>query len=422
MIAIATEKIPPRLDLLTPVREAQQAWSGLGIRQRCRWFRNLRAVLADRALDLARITAETKRRPLRETLTSEIVPLLEACRFLEKAAQRILRPENFRQSRPSCLGGTRFEIQRRPFGVILVIGPQNYPLFLPAVQLLHALAAGNAVCVKPAPGCTAPLRELRELMTAAGLDPALFVLLPEKIEAAAECIRAGVDKVVFTGSSAHGREVLRLLAQTNVPSVMELSGADNVYVRHDAELDRVVDCLAFALPLNAGNTCLVPRAIFAHNAICEELRQRLRRGEIYLPVTAVDDDAEMIALTSEEEFGLGAAIFSRDEMTARQLAETLPTGLVTINDLIVPSADPRIPFGGIRASGFGYTRGAEGLREMTHAHVVTWTRARRLRHLEPPRVGDEEAVAALLQTFHAGGWGRRWRGLWKLMRVGRKTQ
>ncbi len=88
-----------------------------------------------------------------EKLVSEVLPLADACRWLEKNAARVLASRRCGKSqRPFWLKGVSFEVQRMPFGVVLVIGPGNYPLFLPAVHALHALAAGNAVLLKPAPG------------------------------------------------------------------------------------------------------------------------------------------------------------------------------------------------------------------------------------------------------------------------------
>ena len=73
----------------------------------------------------------------------------------------------------------------------------------------------------------------------------------------------------------------------------------------------------------------------------------------------------MLARQQPRDFALGASIFSRDIAKARALAARIKTGFVLINDLIVPTADPRMPFGGVKASGFGTTRGEEGLLEMT---------------------------------------------------------
>jgi aldehyde dehydrogenase (NAD+) len=121
------------------------------------------------------------------------------------------------------LRGFSFEVQRQAFGLVLVIGPGNYPLFLPGVHAIHALVAGNAVLLKPAPGTRNVALLFVRLTSLAGLDPALLTVLPDSADAARDAIAAGVDKVIFTGSSDNGRHVFADLAKSNTPAIMELS-------------------------------------------------------------------------------------------------------------------------------------------------------------------------------------------------------
>ena len=87
-----------------------------------------------------------------------MLPLAEACRFLEREAEAILAPRRpGRRALPLWLSRVRREIRREPLGVVLIIGPGNYPLLLPGVQLIQALAAGNAVLLKPASAALRPL-------------------------------------------------------------------------------------------------------------------------------------------------------------------------------------------------------------------------------------------------------------------------
>jgi len=85
-------------------------------------------------------------------------------------------------------------------------------------------------------------------------------------------------------------------------------------------------------------------------------------------VTVPDMDAAVRAANSCR-FALGASVFGPPAV-ARSVGRRLRAGCVVVNDLIVPTADPRLPFGGAGASGFGATRGAEGLLEMTRAQAV----------------------------------------------------
>ena len=138
---------------------------------------------------------------------------------------------------------------------------------------------------------------------------------------------------------------------------------------------------------------------------------RLLREDLFAPMLAivtVADDREALLRANDCPFALAASIFSRDESAARSLAAGLTAGIVTINDLIVPSADARLPFGGRKRSGFGVTRGAEGLLELTTPKVVTVSRGRFRPAFDAPRRGDEALFDAYLKFAHGRGLPLRW--------------
>ena len=393
---------PPALEARAETRAVQARWALTPIRERLRVVRELRHLIAENANALALAAGAVSGRPLAEKLVSEVLPLADACRWLERNAGRVLLPRRCgKRGRPFWLQGVSFDVQRQPLGVVLVIGPGNYPLFLPAVHSLHALIAGNAVLLKPAPGTREVALAFSNLAHGAGLDPALITILPESVEAARRAIADGVDKVIFTGSSENGREVLSALAGTNTPSVMELSGQDAVLVLADADLELVVRALRFGTRLNAGETCIAPRRLVVVQSIADDLLARLSAAHVpRLLVERVRDDATAVHRANAAGCALGASIFSGDIPKARALAARVKTGFVLINDLIVPTADPRMPFGGVKASGFGTTRGDEGLLEMTFPHVVAVRRGRMHPHFDMPADGDAHLFTTYIRAAH----------------------
>src|SRR5206468_207309 len=124
-------------------------------------------------------------RPMADTLAAEVLPLADAAQFLVRSARAVLAPQRLRRGRPLWLMGVRQEIRREPRGAVLILGPANYPLFLPGAQALQALAAGNAVCVKPAPGASAPMLALADLLRRAGLPEGVLEILDEEAGPAA---------------------------------------------------------------------------------------------------------------------------------------------------------------------------------------------------------------------------------------------
>ncbi len=456
-------------------RVAQRQWAKVPITQRLRIVRKARVILAEEAMSVVQSANMSRDRPVAETLTAEVLPLIDACRFLEREGARILHPRRLgSRGRPLWLAGVRSEIQREPRGLILIIGPGNYPLFLPAVQALQALAAGNAAIIKPGDGGSAAAKAFVEIFSRAGLPPGLLAVLAEDATAAQSAIAAGVDKVILTGSAKTGEAVLELCAKSLTPATVELSGCDALFVRADADLDIVVRALRFGLRLNDGATCIAPRRVFVHHSLASNLEaqlqastfenarivyplllrcvtdalvagadfiagsiqadgqlsvplilrgvkssMRLVREDIFAPVLSiieVADDDEALAFAAQCPYALGATIFSRDAGAAQALAVKVRAGVVVINDLIVPTADPRIPFGGRGRSGFGSTRGAEGLVEMTVPKAISVRSGNLHPHLDEPQSGDAKIFAAYLRAAHGHGWRNRFAAVIQIFR------
>jgi acyl-CoA reductase-like NAD-dependent aldehyde dehydrogenase len=389
-------------------QSAQQCWSRTPLRERLHFVRRLRDRIAVRAEDLVSCFPSALKRTPADSLTSEIIPLAEACRFLELQAEQILAVQKLsRKGRPVWLSGVSVEVRREPFGVVLLIGPSNYPLFLIGVQAVQALVAGNAVLVKPGRESGPVAQKFSALAHEAGLPTELLTVLDENVESGTAALHSGVNKVVLTGSVASGRAVLCEAAEHPIPSIVELSGLDAVFVQRGADLSRAAEAITFGTRLNGGQTCIAPRRIFVHDSIAGPLRARLNGCDI--PVTPVRDDDEALQLAARSPYALGATVFG-EERSAHQFAKRINAGVVVVNDMIVPTADPRVPFGGRGWSGFGTTRGAAGLLEMTTPKAVVIQRGRRLRHLEPMPCNAEEFFLAYLAASHTQPLGERYKG------------
>ncbi len=471
--------------LLMEARTAQSRWAAASIRGRLRVIRRLRHLLAADPLPLARTVPldipGSLHRTVADTIVAEILPLAEACRWLIREAREILAPERLGvRSRPVWLRGVDAQVYREPLGLVLVVGPANYPLFLPGVQVLQALVAGNAVAWKPAPAGKLAAEALRYLLLEAGLDPALLTILDAATASVDQAIHAGVNKVVLTGHVETGRTILRLCAETMTPATMELSGCDAVFVLPGADLRRAAEALAFGLRLNGSATCMAPRRLFVSSSVADKLLELLRERLAGLPPVPLNSrcaeglrelltEAETCGAEVVEErdgaalryalilnatpemrametdipapllsvlrfnnldaaveahgacpYALSAAIFGPENAAAR-LAWRISAGTVLINDLIVPTADPRLAFGGRGQSGFGLTRGREGLLGMTAQKTVLLQRGRSLRPYAPTTQAHESFFAAFLQVAH-GGWKARMRGMRALAQGARRVR
>jgi acyl-CoA reductase-like NAD-dependent aldehyde dehydrogenase len=301
-----------------------------------------------------------------EALTSELLPLLDALKFLETQAPSILSTTTpTKKHQPYWLRGYAVEVQRRPWGQILILAPGNYPLFLAGVQMAQAIVAGNQVQLKPPPGREQALVEFAQLWLEAGCPTQSLRVLESRAEAGIAAIEAGVDRIILTGSHQTGLAVAELAAKKLIPMVAELSGEDFIWVGPDADLELVAKALRWGRTLNHGQTCMAPQKVVGTSAAIEQLRTLyLKSGEQGAEFVVISSDQEALEKINSSGFALGASLFGNPGW-ARTQAAKVQTGFVTINDLIAPTADPRIPFGGRRASGYGFTRGAEGLLDMT---------------------------------------------------------
>jgi aldehyde dehydrogenase (NAD+) len=473
--------------------QAQLPWSQLVVKARAKLIGQFASMIVERRRELHGLLRLPMRTDYRETVSSELLPLADAAKWLASHGPRVLATRYLDGGGgPLWLGRLRSVVHRVPHGLVLIIGTWNYPIFLTGVQLLHALVAGNAVAIKPAAGCEAITREMIRMLAECGVPDKLMVQLDSSIDAGKTAMRVGVDHVVMTGSSASGRAVLTQAIPSLTSATMELSGNDAVYVLPGADLHRVCDLLRFGMRLNGGATCMAPRRVFithkatevfyrllaerlsdpdqqawrtpiasasyrrlwngVHEAMSQGARvfsgessislsnagsepefvtighlvltdvrtdMKLYREEIFAPlvmILPVENWSAALQADSQCPYALTASIFGPVE-DALRLVPFISAGTVTINDLIVPTADPRVPFGGRGESGFGVTRGVEGLMSMTTAKVVSTRVGNWLPHASLPTEGDEQLLDGVLQWSHGKGWSHRLGGLRQIIQA-----
>lgn len=469
-------------NFVSEMRDALKlGWQDMPIKARCRMVGNARREIADRTEALVAATASPQRTKPSETLGAELIPLCDGLAFLQRRGGKILRTRRVGlKGRPLWMWGVHSEVQRVPRGVVLIIGTWNYPLLLAGIQAAQALAAGNGVLWKPAPGCERSTELLADAFWAAGVPRTCLKVLGSETEQAVSAMRQKVDLVVLTGAAETGKKVMRQAADTLTPVLLELSGCDALVVLPGADLDKVVNAVRFGLTLNSGATCIGPRRLMVHTSLAAEASKRLaemlqhdecytvhpaarsgvsegidsaivsgakpmqevdfqqlnqtgkmrpvilRDADVQMPTMNADlfgpvsglivfqDDDEVVDWVNRCPYGLSASVFG-PARAAKQLANRLETGSVVVNDLIGPTADPRLPFGGRRKSGFGVTRGLEGLLDMTVPRVIIERRSGPALHLRRQTPADQEVLAGVLAWQHGSSLLKRIAGLRRLL-------
>jgi len=250
------------------------------------------AALRGRRLELAALMVRECAKPWPEADAD----VCEAIDFLEYYAREALLLEHG----PALLQvpGERNTMGYVPRGVVAVISPWNFPLAIPTGMVAAGLATGNAVVLKPAeqsPGCALALVEA---LHGVGLPPEALSLLPGFGEVGAALVRdPGVHTIAFTGSGAVGLDIVRAAAETpdgqgHVKRVVaEMGGKNCVIVDSDADLDEVVPALVDSAFGFAGQKCSAASRVLVHEAVHDELLERLTGA------------VEVLAVGPAERFG-----------------------------------------------------------------------------------------------------------------------
>ncbi|WP_144901062.1 aldehyde dehydrogenase family protein [Halobellus captivus] len=165
--------------------------------------------------------------------------------------------------------------RKEPIGVSAQIVPWNAPVLLCFRGVAPALAAGNAVVVKPSPFAPGVILKLAEIASEAGLPDGLFNVVPGLVETSKSLTTdSRVDQITFTGSVSTGQIVGKTAIDRVIPTVLELGGKSPGVVFDDADLDAAVDGAMKAITLINGQVCFATTRIFVHEDVYDEFKQR----------------------------------------------------------------------------------------------------------------------------------------------------
>ena len=212
----------------------------------------------------------------RHPMESELIELHPTGAELRHALRRVkgwMRPR--RVGTPLSLLGARSWIHPEPKGVVLILAPWNYPVFLLLGPLVAALAAGNAVMLKPSEKAPATEAALAALIRAAfpGGEVQVATGGPEVAEA---LLARPWDHIFFTGSTRIGQRVMAAAAAHLSPVTLELGGKSPALVTATADLERAAGAIAWGKLINAGQTCVAPDYVLVHRSVREPFLRALQ--------------------------------------------------------------------------------------------------------------------------------------------------
>ncbi|CAO1667098.1 Aldehyde dehydrogenase [Halomonas sp. NYA30] len=380
-----------------------------------------------------------------EIRIAEISAVLDAIRHARLNLWRWMRP--WAVSMPWRLLPARARIAPQPLGVVGVISPWNYPWCLSLMPVVDAFAAGNRVLLKPSKHSPATSALLKRLVPQY-FTPEEFNVVEGDEEVARRFSGLPFDHLIFTGSTAVGRQVAQAAAANLTPITLELGGKSPAIVAGDADLDQAAAAIIFGKGMNGGQTCIAPDYVLvesrhisglvkalshaiqqqrpddhaatspidaAHQQRQEAMLQeahdhgcriidygphapaliidphqglQVMREETFnrcLSVIGVSDITAAINVVNARPHPLALYAFTHDKGLQQQLLETTRSGALVFNTTLLHHAVPSLPFGGVGESGMGAYHGRHGFERFSHLRSIFYQSKRTPSHmLYPP--------------------------------------
>ena len=267
---------------------AFKEWRRVSAHDKAHMLHEIAAKMREHSEELAVLLTREGGKPLIEN--RDEIGWCAACFDYYAELQRNSRGRVIPSVEPSQLA----MVLKEPYGVVAAIVPWNYPLLLMSWKVAPALAAGNAVVLKPSE--MTPLATLRFAEICCDhLPPGVLNVLTGYGDVGRELVVSPhTHMVAFTGSFATGREIARLAAERVKKTHLELGGKDAFIVAEDADLDVAVPGVAWAALLNAGQVCTSTERVYVHESIVRPFTDRLvdfvrslRLGDGMLPTTDI---------------------------------------------------------------------------------------------------------------------------------------
>ncbi|HSG48868.1 MAG TPA: aldehyde dehydrogenase family protein, partial [Longimicrobiales bacterium] len=217
-------------------------------------------------------------------------------------------------------------VEHEPYGVIGAITPWNYPFIIAMDCVTPALFAGNAVVIKPSEFTPVTTLLIPDLCDQAGIPRGLVQVVTGDGSTGRALIQGGVDRVVFTGSTATGRKVMETASATLTPVTLELGGKDAAIVLEDADLDRAARGIVFGGFFNAGQTCISVERVFVVRSVYDSFVERVVSATRELRAGS-DDQADVGPVITAQQFDIvGGHVRDALARGARALTGGAPTG------------------------------------------------------------------------------------------------
>jgi acyl-CoA reductase-like NAD-dependent aldehyde dehydrogenase len=286
-------------ELARRARAAQPAWRELGFEQRAAIMDRARLWMVDNAERVIETVVSETGKTWEDAQLTDFGYTVAALQFWAGQAARYLADERVPSWNNPIAIGKKLVIRYEPLGLVGVIGPWNFPIVNSFGDCIPALMAGNTVILKPSEVTPLSALMMQDVMREAGLPPDVFAVATGDGTTGAALVEQ-VDCIMFTGSTATGRRVMRAAAERLIPCWLELGGKDPMIVCADADIERAANAAAYYSMNNGGQVCISVERVYVEEPAYDEFVRR---------VTGVVSKLRQGAPTGEGTVDVGAVIF-----------------------------------------------------------------------------------------------------------------
>jgi aldehyde dehydrogenase (NAD+) len=408
-----------------------QAFKPASYSERISRLQELKRIVETHEADIVTAINKDLNRSNYETLMAEIYPFYKELNYFLKHLTVLMKAQKKRGSITTF--GSKNYVERRPYGIVAIISPWNYPFQLGLIPIVGAIAAGNKVILKPSEISTHTSNILVDLFQT--LDE--FMLVVEGgVEETTAILNANIDYVFFTGSTKVGKIIMKSCAEKLIPNTLELGGKSPCIVENSADFKVAAKRILWGKLFNAGQTCIAPDYVlvrednkeqFVETLIIEakkmvskkerftkiispshynRLLQLLKGEEQNIVYQQQIEDEQTLGLTilssnkdssimKEEIFGpilpiltyksandavalsmeicknpLALYVFTNSIQDIDFYSRYILSGGMCVNDVIMHFNNSHLPFGGVGQSGIGSYHGIYSFDTFSHARSV----------------------------------------------------
>ncbi|SDL15649.1 phenylacetaldehyde dehydrogenase [Arthrobacter sp. ov407] len=289
-------------EAIAAAQAAQPAWAALGHDARSAALLKAADAVERSAEELARLLSREQGKPLNGPNARFEVGACAA--WLRAAAATALEPETVVDD-----GETRAELHYKPIGVVGAIGPWNWPMMITVWQVAPALRMGNAVVVKPSEFTPLSVLALVEILNQELPEGLLTAVSGGREVGARLAEHPAIGKIMFTGSTATGKAIIKSSADTVKRLTLELGGNDAGIVLPDADPKAIAEGLFWGAFINTGQTCAALKRLYVHDAIYDAVCEELTSVARSMPMGNGLDEANVLGpLQNRQQFEIVAAL------------------------------------------------------------------------------------------------------------------